>query len=278
MSERAFPGTRVAANGLTFHVVDQGSGPAILLMHGFPDDADLWRHQIPVLVDAGYRVVAPDLRGFGDTDKPDGIDAFGIFNSVADMRALLDTRGIERASVIGHDMGAGVGWLLAIADPGRVERYIAVSVGHPGAFTRATFSQMKASWYTFFFQFEGVAETLLVKDDWALMRAWLASHPDADNRIAALQRSGALTAGLGWYRANVRPEVWGLDIDYPKITIPTMGIWSSADFALNEEQMSESEEFVAGPWRYERIDGAGHWVQLEKPEIVNALLLDFLKS
>lgn len=277
MTGRAFAGKRLETNGISLHVVDEGAGPAVMLLHGFPDSADLWRHQVPALVEAGFRVIAPDLRGFGDSGRPDAVDDYGIFNSVSDVRGIMDTLGIEKAHVVGHDMGAGVAWLLATAEPGRVDRLVAMTVGHPGTFTRATFNQMRSSWYTFFFQFAGTAEELFARDDWRLFREWLATHPEPDAVIEAMSRPGAFTAGLNWYRANVRPEVWGIEIPYPEISAPTLGMWATRDAFLGEEQMVDSVQYCTGEWRYERID-AGHWIQLDRPEELNALLLEFLRG
>lgn len=263
---------------MSFHVVDQGEGMPVILLHGFPDSADLWRHQLPALADAGFRVVAPDLRGFGDSDRATNDQDYFVFNSVADVVGIMDALGIDRAHVVGHDFGSGVGWMLATTHPERVERYVTIAVGHPGAFMRPVMKQMRASWYSFLFQFSGVAEELLARNDWSLFREWLAQSPDIERSIAGMARPGALSAGLGWYRSNMRPEIWGMEVSYPPVAAPVMGIYPSEDFALTEEQMAGSERFVAGPWRYERVEGAGHWVQLEKPEVVNALLLDFLRA
>ena len=276
MAARSLSGTRLEANGLSHYVVDVGNGPAVVLLHGFPDSADMWREQVPALVEAGYRVIAPDLRGFGDSDKPVGVENYVMFNAVADLRAILDTLDVGRASVVGHDFGAGVAWLFASAEPAVTERLVAVSVGHPGAFTRARFKQMQMSWYSFLFQYEQLAEDLLAKDGWSLFREWLASSPDLERSLSAMSDRAALTAGLSWYRANMTPQIWGIDVPFPEIAVPTMGVWGSTDFALGEEQMTDSVQFLTGPWRYERFEGAGHWLALERPEEFNALLIDFL--
>jgi len=126
------------------------------------------------------------------------------------------------------------------------------------------------------FQFPGIAERWLRQDDWANFRNW-AAHPDADQVIAELEANGSLTPGLNWYRANVPPESWVRPpVKLPPVQAPTMGVWSTADIALTEIQMTDSAENVAGPWRYERLDGPGHWMQLDAPDQVTALLLDFL--
>lgn len=275
---RALPGRRIHANGISHHVVDQGEGPAVVLLHGFPDSADEWRYQVPALVDAGFRVIAPDLRGFGDTDKPVGIEKYVIFNAVADVGAIMSELGIESGSVVGHDFGAGVAWMLATVEPARVDRLVVVSVGHPAALTRPRFDQMQLSWYSFLFQYEGLAESLLAKDGWSLLREWLASSPDIDRSLEAMRDPTALTAALSWYRANMRPEIWGMEMPYPDVSAPTMGIWGSTDFGLTEEQMTDSVPYLTGPWRYERMEGVGHWPMLERPEETSALLIDFLRG
>ena len=126
------------------------------------------------------------------------------------------------------------------------------------------------------FQFPGVAKCWFTEDNWANFRDW-ARHPDADQVITELEATGSLTPGLSWYRANIPPESWlRSPARLPPVQAPTMGIWSSADGALTEIQMTDSAENVAGSWRYERLNGPGHWMQLDAPAQVNALLLDFL--
>ena len=268
---------RITGDGVELNVRDEGEGQAVLLLHGFPDSARLWRHQIPTLLDAGFRVVAPDQRGFGDSDKPQEIAACGFGHLVSDMLAVLDDAGVEKAHVVGHDWGAAVAWALAILAPERVDRLAVLSVGHPTAFGARGIEQRRLSWYMLLFQFEE-AEALLRKDDWALMREWAASHPDLDQAIEDLSRPGALTAALNWYRASLHPrgelsERGAL----PLVRADTLGVFSTGDAFLLEDQMTGSGPHIAGRWRYERIEDAGHWLQLEQPERINALLLDFLR-
>jgi pimeloyl-ACP methyl ester carboxylesterase len=150
-----------------------------------------------------------------------------------------------------------------------------LSVGHPATFRR-TFAQREKSWYMLLFQFPGIAERWLSGDDWANFRIW-ANHPDVDQVIADLESAGSLTPGLNWYRANVPPESWvEPPLALPPVQAPTMGIWSTGDLALTETQMTDSAENVAGRWRYERLEGPGHWMQLDAPDKVSELLLDFL--
>jgi pimeloyl-ACP methyl ester carboxylesterase len=197
----------------------------------------------------------------------------------------LDDAGIERAAVVGHDWGAGLAWAVATYAPDRVERLAVVSVGHPRAMAAAGLRQRRLSWYMLWFLFPGVAEQALPADDWAFFRRWAwggrnrpGDDPDADRQVADLSRPGALTAGLNWYRANIDPLrfVTGGGGESRPVRCPTLGIWSTNDMALTEEQMTGSERFVTGPWRYERLDGVGHWVPVGAPDRLSALLLDFL--
>jgi pimeloyl-ACP methyl ester carboxylesterase len=168
-----------------------------------------------------------------------------------------------------------VAWALGALAGERVDRLVALSVGHPATF-RAGWEQHMRSWYMLLFQFTGVAERWLSDDGWANLRAW-GRHPDTDAVIAELEANGSLTPALNYYRANIPPEAWlTTGAPLPPVTRPTMGVWSSGDFALTERQMTDSAQSVSGPWRYERLDGPGHWMQLEAPDEVNRLLIDFL--
>jgi pimeloyl-ACP methyl ester carboxylesterase len=268
---------RVAGDGVTLAVLDEGEGMPVLLLHGFPDSSRLWRHQVPALVGAGMRAIAPDLRGFGESDKPEAVDEYRIGRSMADMVAVLDALGVERAHVVGHDWGAGLAWALAAYAPERVERLVVLSVGHPNTLRQPSIEQREKGWYQLLFLFTGVAEELIRRDDWKLFREMLGDAVDRERYIADLSRPGALTAGLNWYRANATPEQ---ELErtrpFPAVDVPTLGIWSSGDHFLTEDGMIGSAEHVTGPWRYERVEGAGHWLQLDAPHRVNKLLLDFL--
>jgi pimeloyl-ACP methyl ester carboxylesterase len=252
--------------------------PAVLLLHGWPDSHRLWRHQVPALTAAGFRTVAPDLRGFGDSDRPEDVAAYGLAHILGDVVGVLDHLGIERAHVVGHDWGAAVAWALAALLPDRVDHLVALSVGHPAAFRAAGLPQREKSWYMLLFQFEGVAERWLSDDDYANFRSW-GRHPDAEAAIAHLSRPGALTASLNWYRANLPPvTLVEPALEVPPVARPTMGLWSKGDMALVEENVTGSAAHVTAGWRYERIDDAGHWIPLEAPDELTALLLDFLPA
>ena len=267
--------SRVEVDGVGIEYEVTGQGRPVLLLHGFPDSGRLWRHQVPALAEAGFSVIVPDLRGYGRSGKPEVVEAYSMPVLAGDVMAVLADLGIARAHVVGHDWGAALAWVLASLVPEKVDHLVAMSVGNPVTFRR-TLAQREKSWYMLLFQFPGIAERWLSEDNWASFRAW-AHHPDADQVIAELEANGSLTPGLNWYRANVAPESWvGPPVQLPPVAAPTMGIWSSGDIALTEAQMTDSAASVTGPWRYERLDGPGHWLQLEAPDRVNALLLDFL--
>jgi len=266
---------RVEVDGVGVEYEVTGQGRPVVLLHGFPDSGRLWRHQVPALAGAGFQVIVPDLRGYGRSGKPDAVEAYSLPLLAGDVMAILTELNIAKAHMVGHDWGAALAWALASLAPGNVDHLVALSVGNPVTFRR-TLAQREKSWYMLLFQFPGIAERWLSEDNWANFRAW-ARHPDTEQVIAELEANGSLTPALNWYRANVPPESWvGPPIQLPPVQAPAMGVWSTGDLALTEAQMTDSATNVAGVWRYERLDGPGHWMQLEAPDQVNALLLDFL--
>lgn len=267
-------GSFIKPNELSIYVEDHGSGVPVVLLHGWPDSGRVWRHQIPFLTARGFRVIVPDLRGFGRSERPDDVAAYGLRNGVTDVAGILDALDIETAHVVGHDWGAGVAWLTASLVPDRVRKLVAISVPHPRA--PFTMRQHEMAWYQLFFQFTGVAEATIRHDDWAWLRSFSRGDGDLDEAISDLSRPGALTASLNWYRANLAPRMPGPAPSPPPVQAPTLGIWSDRDHYLDGERMRRSGEFVDGPWRYEEIAGASHWVQLDAPDRVNELLADWL--
>jgi len=261
----------------TFPVVDHGEGDPVLLLHGFPDSRHMWRYQVPALADEGLRVIAPDLRGFGEAPRPEGVENYDLERIVGDVLGILNALDVETFELVAHDWGAVVGWILAATQPDRVERYAALSVGAPGAPGRRSLEQRENAWYTLFFQFEGTAEAWLRHDDWELFREWLRDDGDVERYLEDLSRPGALTAGLNWYRANARPTPPDEeDFALPDVTCPVLGVWSDGDNYLTEGQMLGSTETVDGPWEYERVEGASHWLTLDVPGEVNDILVEFL--
>ncbi|AOS61967.1 alpha/beta fold hydrolase [Actinoalloteichus hymeniacidonis] len=268
---------KLHVNGVDIALVDEGEGDPVLLLHGFPDSHHLWRNQIPALVDAGYRVIAPDLRGFGESSKPQEIEAYSLRTIINDLVALTQALDIQKAHVVGHDWGAAVAWMYAFLMPRRVDHLAVLSVGHPATSISPSLEQREKSWYMLYYQFPGISEQLLRRNGWRLFKQIIGGEGDHARYLRELAKPGALTAGLNWYRANRSPaaelEPQG---NFPPVLAPTLGIWSSGDKALTEEGMAESGRHVKGPWRYERIEDASHWIPLDAPEKVNELILGFL--
>lgn len=261
-------------NDLELHVEVEGDGEPVLLLHGWPDSSFLWRHQMPALAAAGFRAIAPDLRGFGRSDKPQDVEAYTFSNLMSDVVGIMDGLGVERAHLVGHDWGAALAWQLAIDLPERVDRLVVLSVPHP-AVPRGL-DQLEKAWYQLFFMFQEVAEAWLRHDDWDLFRKLMRGNGDMDRYLTDLARPGALRASLNWYRANLAPRPPGRPREYPPVTAPTLAIWSSGDHYLVEDRVIESERHVAGPWRYVRLEGVSHWIPLDAPERLNGLLIDWL--
>jgi len=268
----------IEANGLQFYVRDEGSGTPVILLHGFPDTGDLWRKQVPALVQQGFRAIVPDMRGRGRSSKPDAVSDYRLSSIVRDVTGILDALRIERAHVVGHDWGAAVAWLVAALAPERVDRLVAISVGAPGAAARPTLEAFQKGWYRLLFLFEGVAEEVIQRDDWYLFRLFLAGAQDTDAYVKTLSEPGALTPALNWYRANLPVQaLFGRTggPQLPMVKADTLGIWSAGDLYLTEEAMTRSEQRVQGRWRYEQLGGS-HWVPIDQPDRLNRLLLEFL--
>lgn len=265
---------RLHVNGLHLHVRSVGQGPAVVLLHGFPDTHMVWRKQVGPLVNAGYRVLAPDLRGYGQSDAPNAVSAYRLEYVCADVLAMFDALGIARARVVGHDWGALVGWMLCMDAPQRIEQYVALSVGHPAAFARTGLEQKLRSSYMLWFMLPGLAEASLRAADFYLLRHFTSDRTQVSYWRRSLADPGRLTAALNYYRANV-PRGLRFSSKTDPVEVPVMGLWSSLDPALGEGQMVDSTRYVAANFRYERIEGADHWLQVTAPDQVNALLLDF---
>jgi len=266
-------GKKIDLGDVELNVQVIGQGPAVLLLHGFPDSNALWRQVTPLLVDAGYQVIAPDQRGFGESSAPRGTANYRIEYIVRDAIGLMDALGVDKAHLVGHDWGAVIGWFLAGEHSDRFHSLTAVSVGHPRAYANAGPDQKRKGLYTFLFQLRGLAEWYLRANDFARFRKWVRNYPEADNWISDLSRPGRLEAALGWYRVNLGRMLTGR---HPRCPLPTLGIWSSRDFALAESQMTRSAEFVDAAWRYERLEGLSHWIPLEAPEELSRLVLAFV--
>ena len=266
----------IAANGLNHAVRDVGEGPAVVLLHGFPDTSSMWEPQIELLSQAGWRAIAPDLRGRGQTEMPAQLADYTIPNIVGDVTAIMDELGVERAHVVGHDWGAVIAWALAAYDPQRVEKLVVLSVGHPGASGGPSLEALQKGWYRLLFQFDS-AEDILRHNDWAMLRVMLEGQTEFEQHRNVLAAPGALTAGINWYRANMPPERLMADgPTMPEVQAATFGLFGGRDPYLTEQAMAQSATKVAGEWRYELFADAGHWLHIDEPERFNQLLLEFL--
>lgn len=266
---------QVRVGDLDVRVELMGRGDPVLLLHGFPDTLGLWRGVAPRLAAAGFRAIAPDLRGYGETGAPASRSAYRIERMVDDATGLLRALGIDGpVHVVGHDWGAALAWVVATLRPASVRSAVAISVGHPSEYARAGFEQKVKGLYVLGFQFPGLTEYWLARNDYASLRHWLRSHPDPEECVRNMARPGRLTAGLNWYRANLGKVLLGR---WPPCRVPVLGIWSTDDDFLAEDQMQRSARRMAAPWRYERIDGAGHWLPLERPDQIASLAIEWFE-
>ncbi len=266
------------------------AGEPVVLLHGFPEIGHSWRHQLPALAAAGFHAVAPDLRGYGGSDRPTAVDAYAAPKLVGDIAGLIRALGHESAHVVGHDWGGGLAWGLAGNLPQMVRSLTILNapVGPVSArLRREDPAQRAKSWYMLLFQFPGVAEAWLSADDFANLRQFVfdtaapGTFPAQEREVfvEALRRDGALTAALNYYRANMPPASWLRDPpDPPPVPVPTMIIWGEADAYMDPVLLERSAATVTGPLRIERLPGVSHWVQQEVPDTVNALLVDFLST
>ncbi|HET8575831.1 MAG TPA: alpha/beta hydrolase [Methylomirabilota bacterium] len=287
----------IEANGLRFHAVTQepaspvesrpGAAPLVLLLHGFPEFWYCWRHQIPALAAAGFSVVAPDLRGYNESDKPEDIDAYRITNMVEDVAGMIRSLGRERAVIVGHDWGGAVAYAFAMLKPEMTSRLCVMNSPHPALFARefqrGNVRQLRRSWYMFFFQFPEVPERVLAADNFRVLKAMLVGSArkgtfrpaDLARYVEAFAKPGALTGAINWYRASFRRGLPSVR-EFPKIAAPTLIIWGDRDFALGTELTRGMRPFFSGPFALRYLRGVSHWVQHEAPGKVNALLIRFL--
>ena len=279
----------VESNGLRFHCVAAGAGPLVVLLHGFPEFWYSWRHQIPALARAGFTVVAPDLRGYNDSDKPEGVEAYRMGMIVEDVAGLIRAFGHARAAIVGHDWGGAAAYAFAMLHPEMTDRLAVLNCPHPDAFSRAlregNLEQLKKSWYMFFFQLPDAPEELLSAHHFRLLKQFAYANSRKETftsgalkaYVEAMAKPGALTGSINWYRAMFRR---GLppDREYPKISAPTLVIWGTRDHFLGNELTRGMRRYFSGPFRVVYLPGVSHWVQQEAPGQVNKLLLGFFKG
>ncbi|MBI5934002.1 MAG: alpha/beta hydrolase [Chloroflexi bacterium] len=280
----------IQTNGINLHVLTDGpaDGPSVILLHGFPEFSYGWRRQIPALVDAGFRVIVPDQRGYNLSDKPKGVAAYDVDVLARDVLGLFDHFGIQKAKLVGHDWGAVVAWTLAIQHPERLEKLAILNVPHPDVMTRFVWSdsaQRKKSWYVFFFQLP-FAEWILRRNNFHYLERALTGRrgsftpEDVLEYKKAWSQPGALTAMLNWYRAIVRRSLRGSwnprQILARPVKVPILMMWGKRDVALSHAMARPSIELCE---RGELVmfEKSTHWVQHDAADEVNEKLLAFLK-
>ncbi|HEY8862946.1 MAG TPA: alpha/beta hydrolase [Candidatus Dormibacteraeota bacterium] len=277
----------IQANGLRFRAMVDGpaDGEMFILLHGFPEGAESWTKQVDALAKAGCLTVAPDLRGYGLSDAPEGVDNYAIDHLVEDVAGIIKSFGRSTAHVAGHDWGALVAWFFAGRHPEMTKTLTALSVAHPAALAEASRvdeEQREKSRYVALFLLEGKAERVLADEDYKRLRGMfkLGPNPDAVPRgivehfTHSLSRPGRLTAGLDYYRANLGAGggAWASLTSELKITTPTTLLWGDEDPALGRRAVEATAQHVEGPYRLEVLKGAGHWLQFERPDEVSRAL------
>lgn len=277
---------RIRADGLDLHVACAGSGPPVLLLHGFPEHWRCWQHQIEPLARAGFSVFAPDLRGYNLSDRPLTRDAYHLRHLVADVAALVRATGHPRAHIVGHDWGGVIAWAFAGAHPELLDKLVILNAPHMEIYLRKVWRppQLFRSWYVLFFQIPGLPEWLLSAGGCRAIREMFRqttyrdralSAADIDACIDALSQPGALTAALNYYRANIRSRSGLRLARSARVAAETLVIWGEQDRAL-DVGLLDGLARIAPRARVYRIPDAGHWVQNEAPEEVNLALVGFL--
>jgi pimeloyl-ACP methyl ester carboxylesterase len=283
MSEASWHHDTIHTNGIKLHYVTQGEGPLMLMLHGFPEFWYSWRHQIPEFA-RDHKVVALDLRGYNDSDKPEAKSAYVMAEFIKDIKGVIEGLGYERCVLVGHDWGGAIAWSFAYAYPALVDRLIVLNLPHPAKFAEGlrTPQQLLRSAYIFFFQFPVLPELLIQWNDFQALEAAFKgmavdkttfSNDDIEAYKNAFAKRDALTATLNYYRnmfaQGLTTSDWGI------LTVPTLLIWGEADAALGKELTYGTEKYVQD-FRIRYIPNCSHWVQQERSQLVNQLMREFL--
>ncbi len=280
---------RVHANRLEFKVATAGSGdPLVLCLHGFPESSLSWRHQIAPLAHAGYRVWAPDLRGYGGTTRPAGLDAYRLENLLDDVDALIDISKARRVILVGHDWGGVIAWYYTMRRPEKLEALIVLNGPHPACFEREIrhWRQLRRSWYMAVFQIPWLPEAVLAAGGahliGAIFERMRVSSEYLPNDLVRHYRQqacepGALTAMLNYYRAAIRGggAARQRTMGYPAIDLPTLVIWGLRDQALAKQNLDGLDSFVTD-LTVVTLEQAGHFVHHDEPRLVTAEILGWL--
>lgn len=288
-----FEDLELHANGLTFSALTQGEGEVVICLHGFPDHARSFRFQLPALADAGYRAIAPTMRGYEPSSQPADAD-YHLIRMAEDVVGWLDDLGVERAHLVGHDWGAAIAYIAGALSPDRFSSLTTLAVPYGGRLQqgiRKLPSQILKSWYMIFFQLRGVADFAVETRDWALIdrlwRAWSPGWDPGDDEKNALKRTlaqpGVKAAALGYYRAMFETKSEASKqtqkLTDAKVNVPTLAFTGALDGCIDTRLYDYTmldDDFPAGLEVF-RMQGAGHFLHQEKPQEFNALLLDWLK-
>ena len=279
---------RIATNGITLNVAEAGpdDGPLVILLHGFPEFWYGWRRQVGDLASAGYRVLAPDQRGYHLSDKPPGVASYSLDNLSDDVIGLIDACGRDRASVVGHDWRGIVAWGAILRYPSRFDRAAIINAPHPDTFFRelkGNLAQFLKSWYILFFQIPRLPERMLRRRNFAMLADGMrrSSRPgtfqdaDFDRYRKAWSEPDALTSMVHWYRAAFRRK--HRSYSDPIVQVPTLIIWGVRDRFLGPG-LARSSYALCESARLEWVEEASHWVQHEEPDRVNRLITRFLEG
>lgn len=270
-------------NGIRLHYVTQGHGPLLLFLHGFPEFWYTWRHQIPVFANF-FTVVAVDLRGYNNSDKPSSVNDYSMAELVRDISELITGLGYQKCFLVGHDWGGAISWNVAYAHPDQVEKLIILNCPHPKRFIEGftNIAQWFRSAYIGFFQLPWLPELFLQANNYQFIEAAFQNmavnqEAIADDDIqafkAAISRPGALQAGLNYYRNLLSPSL--LQQEWPVLEVPTLMIWGEDDPAFERSLAEETENYVRD-FHLRYIANCGHWVPQEYPALVNQYIADFL--
>ena len=278
------PGKKIKLNGVIYHVGEQGSGDKVaLLLHGMPDTSSTWDYQIPVLVEAGYRVIVPDMLGYGETEKPADASRYALENILADMLALLDTLGLQQVDLVGHDWGGVTSWELVLNFPERFRRHVVLSMGNTDlAMHMKSISEVSASWYMYLNTEEATPQLYAANDGAFFKEFIIPTHPEINEVWSRMKVPEAMLGMLNWDRGNPMAAAYlatATSAAAPrKCTVPTLGMWSTGDTYLWESQMTDSSQVMAAPWRYVKVEDASHWLMLDQPQQVNTAMLEWLNA
>ena|SRR5690349_11784294 len=265
------------------HYVEAGDGPLIVLLHGFPEFWYGWRLQIEPLAAAGFRVVAPDLRGYNLSSRPDAVDAYTADKLAADVRGLILERGAQSALLVGHDWGGTVAWATAMNHPEVVDRLAILNAAHPRKLSQGLHNpdQLRRSWYFFFFAVPELPEAVVHANNWHFFRHFLHDAQPAytpqemDRYVEAWSQPGAATGMINYYRSSVRQSQKKAEAALRPIKAPTLVIWGQRDEYLRPELAEPEHDDVPNLDRVERLPDASHWVHHDQAERVTRLLIDF---